>query len=196
MKPPTRYAQSGEVNIAYQVFGDAPRDLVVVPGWVSNIDAFWEEPACARFFGRLSSFARVVLFDKRGTGLSDRVPVAELPTLEQRMDDVRAVLDAVDSERAALYGYSEGGPMCALFAATDPERTTALIMEGGSGLPTTPGDQPTRRITRGSRRSGTSGAARSAWRSGRRTPWPTSASGAGGRPICACPPARGPPSPS
>ncbi len=128
MTPETRYARSGDVNIAYQVAGDGPRDLVVVPGWISNIDLFWEEPRVARFFERLASFSRLILFDKRGTGLSDRV--ADVPTLETRMDDVRAVMDAASSERAALFGYSEGGPMCALFAATYPERTTALIMGG------------------------------------------------------------------
>lgn len=130
MPPETRYALSGDVNIAYQVIGSGPRDLVVNHGWVSNIDAFWEQPLWVHFVERLASFARVILFDKRGTGLSDRVPVSELPSLEQRMDDVRAVMDAVGSERAALYGYSEGGPMCALFAATYPDRTSALVMEG------------------------------------------------------------------
>jgi len=129
MYPETRYAKSGDVHIAYQMVGDAPRDLVLVPGWVSNIEVFWEEPTVARFFERLASFSRLILFDKRGTGLSDRV--AELPNLETRMDDVRAVMDAVGSERATLFGYSEGGPMCALFAATYPARTTALVMLGG-----------------------------------------------------------------
>jgi pimeloyl-ACP methyl ester carboxylesterase len=128
MRPETRYAQSGTVNIAYQVVGDGPRDLVVVPGWVSNIDLFWDEPHMARFLERLASFSRLILFDKRGTGLSDRV--ADMPNLETRMDDVRAVMDAASSEQAALFGYSEGGPMCALFAATYPARTTALIMGG------------------------------------------------------------------
>jgi pimeloyl-ACP methyl ester carboxylesterase len=128
MTPETRYARSGDVNIAYQVVGDAPRDLVLVPGWVSNLEVFWEEPTCARFLERLASFTRLILFDKRGTGLSDRV--SDLPNLETRMDDVRAVMDTVGSERAALFGYSEGGPMCALFAATYPARTTALITAG------------------------------------------------------------------
>jgi len=128
MKPETRYARSGDVNIAYQVVGDGPRDLVLVPGWLSNVEVFWEEPSVVRFFQRLASFSRLILFDKRGTGLSDRV--AEMPNLETRMDDVRAVMDAVRSARAALFGYSEGGPMCALFAATYPERTSALIMGG------------------------------------------------------------------
>jgi pimeloyl-ACP methyl ester carboxylesterase len=127
-RPETRYAKSGDVHIAYQVVGEGPRDLVLVPGWVSNVEVFWEEPSVVRFFTRLASFSRLILFDKRGTGLSDRV--TELPTLEQRMDDVRAVMDAVGSERATLMGYSEGGPMCALFAATCPARTSAIIMIG------------------------------------------------------------------
>ena len=128
MTPETHYANSGGVSIAYQVLGEGPLDLVVVPGWVSNIEAFWEEPAIEAFFRRLASFSRLILFDKRGTGLSDRV--TDLPTLEVRMDDVRAVLDAVGSRRAALFGYSEGGAMCALYAATYAQRTSALIMAG------------------------------------------------------------------
>jgi pimeloyl-ACP methyl ester carboxylesterase/DNA-binding winged helix-turn-helix (wHTH) protein len=128
--PPTRYARSGDVNIAYQVLGDGPLDLVFVMGWVSHLEYFWTEPSFARFLRRLSSFSRLILFDKRGTGLSDRVPLDGLPTLEQRMDDVRAVMDAVGSRRAALCGVSEGGAMAALFAATYPERTAALVMIG------------------------------------------------------------------
>lgn len=128
--PETMYARSGDVNIAYQVIGNAPIDLVFVMGWVSHLEYFWREPTFARFLLRLASFARLILFDKRGTGLSDRVPLNELPTLEQRMDDVRAVMDAVGSERAALCGVSEGGPMCSLFAATYPEKTLALVMIG------------------------------------------------------------------
>jgi pimeloyl-ACP methyl ester carboxylesterase len=128
MIPQIQYARSGDLSIAYQVFGTGKIDVVVVPGWVSSIDVFWEEPGFARFLQRLGSFARVILFDKRGTGLSDRV--TDTPMLEERMDDVRAVMDAVRSTRAALLGYSEGGPMCALFAATYPERTEALIMVG------------------------------------------------------------------
>lgn len=128
--PETQYARSGDVNIAYQVIGDAPLDLVFVMGWVSHMEYFWREPSFARFLKRLSSFSRLILFDKRGTGLSDRVPNHELPTLEQRMDDVRAVMEAVGSERAALVGVSEGGPMCSLFAATYPEKTLALVMIG------------------------------------------------------------------
>jgi class 3 adenylate cyclase len=128
--PKVRYARSGEVNIAYQVLGEGQIDLVYVMGWVSHLDAFWMDPAQERFFRRLASFSRLILFDKRGTGLSDRVAINQLPTLEERMDDVRAVMDAVGSKQAALFGVSEGGPMCALFSATYPERTSALIMYG------------------------------------------------------------------
>jgi class 3 adenylate cyclase len=130
MVPETRYARSGDVNLAYQVIGDGPIDLVYVMGWVSNLEAFWQEPSVASFFYRLASFSRLILFDKRGTGLSDRVPIDRLPTIEQRMDDVRAVMDAAGSERAALFGVSEGGPMCAVFAASFPQRTSALVMYG------------------------------------------------------------------
>jgi pimeloyl-ACP methyl ester carboxylesterase len=126
--PVTRYAKSGDVSIAYQVLGDGPIDLVFVMGWVSHLDYFWREPSFARFLTRLASVARLILFDKRGTGLSDRV--SELPTLEQRMDDVRAVMEAVGSRRAALLGVSEGGPLCSLFATTYPDRTLALVMIG------------------------------------------------------------------
>jgi class 3 adenylate cyclase len=126
----TRYARSGDVSIAYQVVGDGPFDLVYVPGFVSNIELMWEEPGLARFLERLASFSRLILFDKRGTGLSDPVPNDGLPTLEERMDDVRAVMDAVGSKRAALLGHSEGGNMCVLFSATHPERTTALLLVG------------------------------------------------------------------
>lgn len=125
----TRYAHSGDTHIAYQVAGSGPLDLVFVMGWVSSIDWYWAEPRVAHFMQRLAGFSRLILFDKRGTGLSDRV--AELPTLEQRMDDVRAVMDAVGSRRAALFGISEGAAMCALFAATYPDRTAALAIYGG-----------------------------------------------------------------
>jgi class 3 adenylate cyclase len=125
--PETRYAKSGDVNIAYQVAGDGPFDLVYVPGWISNVELMWEEPAHAHLLGRLASFSRLILFDKRGTGMSDPVPLDRLPTLEQRMDDVRAVMDAAGSERAAIFGSSEGGLMSVLFAATYPERTRALV---------------------------------------------------------------------
>jgi pimeloyl-ACP methyl ester carboxylesterase len=138
--PQTRYAKSGDVNIAFQVLGQGPPDLVYIPGWASNIEIFWEEPSFARFLKRLASFSRVILFDKRGTGLSDRV--AEMPNLEVRMDDVRAVLEAVGSDRAALFGSSEGGVMCALFAATYPSRTSALIMHGSYARLTSAPDYP------------------------------------------------------
>jgi pimeloyl-ACP methyl ester carboxylesterase len=126
--PTTKYAKSGDVHIAYQVVGEAPQTLVLVPGWVSHIEYAWEDPSFSRFLWRLASFTRLVLLDRRGTGLSDRV--SELPTLEQRMDDVRAVMDAAGVERAALFGLSEGGPMCLAFAATYPARTSALVLYG------------------------------------------------------------------
>lgn len=129
-KPETHYVQNGDVNIAYQTVGSGDIDIVFVMGWVSHLEYFWEEPHFASFLDRLASFSRLILFDKRGTGLSDRVPINELPTLEQRMEDVHAVMDAVNSKRAVLIGVSEGGPMCSLFAATYPERTTALVMIG------------------------------------------------------------------
>ena len=131
MEPPkTQYADSGGLSIAYQVVGDGPVDLVYVPGWVSNIEVMWEDPSLARMLRHLSSFTRLVLFDKRGTGLSDPVSLQELPTLETRMDDVRAVMDAVGSAHATLLGHSEGGSMSILFAATYPDRTDALILTG------------------------------------------------------------------
>ncbi len=119
------------MSIAYQVVGEGPRDLVWVPGWISHLEVAWEEPTLARFFERLASFTRLIMFDKRGTGLSDRVAESDLPTLETRMSDVLAVCDAIGSTSAALLGVSEGAPMCALFAATYPERTTALVLFGG-----------------------------------------------------------------
>ena len=128
MSAPIRYARSGEVNIAYQVTGGGAFDLVLVPGFFSHLEIDWELPAHARFLERLGSFARLICFDKRGTGLSDRG--VGLPDFETRMDDVRAVMDAAASESAALLGYSEGGPMCVLFAATYPERTRALVLYG------------------------------------------------------------------
>src|SRR5262245_32156870 len=131
LKPKTQYAVGeGDVNIAYQVVGDGPIDLVFVMGWVSHLEYFWQDPSFARFLRRLASFSRLILFDKRGTGLSDQVALTDLPTLEQRMTDVQTVMDAVGSKRAALLGISEGGPMCSLFAATYPERATALVMIG------------------------------------------------------------------
>jgi pimeloyl-ACP methyl ester carboxylesterase len=127
-QPQTRYAKSGELNIAYQVLGDGPLDLVFVPGLMSHIDLVWSFPATVRFFRRLASFSRLILYDKRGQGVSD--PPDDVPTLEQDMEDLQAVLDAVGSEQPALFGYSEGGPMSALFAATYPDRVTALVLFG------------------------------------------------------------------
>ena len=126
--PETHYTRSGDVNIAYQVTGDGPIDIVFVMGWVSHLEYFWTEPRFARFLRRLASCCRLILFDKRGTGLSDRVPLDQLPRIEQRMDDLRAVMDAVGSTRAVVCGISEGGCMSAAFAATYPDRTLALIM--------------------------------------------------------------------
>lgn len=126
----TQYTRCGGLHIAYQVVGAGPFDLVYVPGWVSHVEQAWEEPALARFLDRLSSFARLITFDKRGTGLSDRVPDEQLPTLEERMDDLRAVMDAAGSQRAAVLGVSEGGNLSTLFAATHPQRVSALVISG------------------------------------------------------------------
>jgi pimeloyl-ACP methyl ester carboxylesterase len=130
-RPQTRYAKTADgVHVAYQAFGDGPIDILFVLGWVTHIERLWDLPEAERFFTRLSSFARVMIFDKRGVGLSDRVPEDRLPSLEVRIDDARAVMDAVGSERAVVLGHSEGGPMATLFAATHPERTVALILFG------------------------------------------------------------------
>ena len=129
--PETRYAKTVDgVHIAYQVIGDGPIDLVFVASWVSNVERAWGEPRLARFFERLASMSRLILFDKRGTGLSDRVPDHAVPSLENRMDDLRAVMDAAASSRAALFGWGEGGPMAVLFAASYPQRTFALALYG------------------------------------------------------------------
>jgi class 3 adenylate cyclase/pimeloyl-ACP methyl ester carboxylesterase len=125
-RPETRYAKSGDLSIAYQVVGEGPLDVVLVPGWVSHVDWTWEFPPFARFLRRIASFSRLLLIDKRGVGASDRV--AGMPTLEERMDDVRAVMDAVGSEKAALLAWFDASAMCALFAATFPERTSALVL--------------------------------------------------------------------
>lgn len=141
MQPPrTHYARSDEVNIAYQVLGDGPIDLVHVPPFISNLELQWQDRNQARYFRRLASFSRLIMFDKRGTGLSDRTGIA---SLEERMDDVRAVMDAVGSERAAVFGSSEGGAMSIMFAATYPDRVTALVLYGAyprmSAAPDYPG---------------------------------------------------------
>ena len=139
-RPKTRYARSGDLGIAYQVYGEGDLDLVVAFPYVSHLELLWEVPAMERFMRRLGSFARVIPFDRRGVGLSD--PVDSTPTLEERMDDVRAVMDAAGSERAALFGMSEGAMMCMLFAAAHPERTSALILWGAMARSTWAEDYP------------------------------------------------------
>lgn len=124
----TRYAKSGSVNIAYQVLGGGPLDVVLVPGFVSHVEVAWDEPNNARFLRRLASFSRLILFDKRGTGMSD--PVPEPPSLQERMDDIRAVMDAAGSERAAIFGVSEGGTLAMVFAHRHPARVRALVLYG------------------------------------------------------------------
>lgn len=139
MDAPIRYAKSGEVNIAYQITGSGPFDLVLVSGFVSHLDNDWDHPASAQLLDRLGAFARLIRFDKRGTGLSDRT--VGLPDLETRMDDVRAVMDAAASDTAALFGYSEGGPMSMLFAAAYPHRVRALVLYGTYAKRTHPDDE-------------------------------------------------------
>ncbi len=133
MQPVVKYTKSGEFNIAYQVVGDGPVDLLLLPGWVTHLELQWDVAPIARFLERLAGFSRLIQLDKRGTGLSDRVSPSELPTLEQRMDEVRAVMDAVGSERAVLFGTIGGGAMSGLFAATYPERALGLILYGTFG---------------------------------------------------------------
>ena len=128
MQPEIRYAKSGDVHIAYHVFGEGPLNLILAPPFISNIEHLWDEPDIARWLLRLGSYARVVMLDKRGTGMSDRV--SELPGLDERIDDLRAVMDAAGMEQAAVLGISEGGPLSALFAATYPERCSALVLYG------------------------------------------------------------------
>ena len=128
MQPDTQYAKSGDVHIAYQIFGEGPFNVVFAPPFISNVEHWWDEPDVARWLLRLAGYARVVMFDKRGTGMSDRV--GELPGLDQRMDDLRAVMDAAGMEQAALLGISEGGAMVALFAAIYPDRCGALVLCG------------------------------------------------------------------
>ncbi len=192
--PETRYAKSGDVNIAYQVVGEGPLDLVYVPGWISNVELMWEEPAQAHVLGRLAGFSRLILFDKRGTGLSDPVPVDRLPTMEERMDDVRAVLDAVGCRQAALFGFSEGGLMSVLFTATYPERTTALVCTAasprGSGAPTIHGRRLPKRGGERSRRSSATG--RTGWTSIKWRRAKTTPSSAGSPPTSGAARARAP----
>jgi pimeloyl-ACP methyl ester carboxylesterase len=125
-----RYAKSGDFYVAYQVVGDGPFDLLLSPGWLTHLDLAWDVAPLARFLERLASFSRLILFDKKGTGLSDRLNPHTLPTTEQRMDDVRAVLDAVGSEQAVLFGTLGGAAMCGLFAAAYPDRCLALVLYG------------------------------------------------------------------
>jgi pimeloyl-ACP methyl ester carboxylesterase len=136
----TRYARSNGTTIAYQVVGDGPVDLVYAPGFLSHVEWSWEQPAFARFLRRLASFSRLILFDKRGTGLSD--PVSGTPTAEERMADIQAVMDAVGSEQAALLGVFDGGPLALLFAAAHPERTSALVLYGSLAKFTQSADYP------------------------------------------------------
>ena len=140
MEPETRYARAGDVRVAYQVVGDGPRDLVLVPGFVSNLELAWEHPPYERFMKRLSAFARVIVFDKRGSGLSD--PVDRASTIEERNDDIRAVMDAVGSERADLFAWSEGANMAGVFAASFPERVSALVLYGAYARATPTQDYP------------------------------------------------------
>ena len=153
------------MSIAYQVLGSGPFDLVLNHGWVSNIDLQWDEPHLANFLNRLGSFARLITFDKRGTGLSDRVAINQLPTLEERMDDLHAVMDAAGSAQAALFGVSEGGAMCLLFAATHPERVRGVLTFGTyakriwapdypwAPTPQNRGESMTKRLPRGAPRA-------------------------------------------
>src|SRR5213075_2454886 len=127
MESPVRYARSGDVSVAYRIFGQGPRDIVLIPGTLSHVELLWEVPSHDHLLKRLAAFARVIVFDKRGQGLSDRV--AE-QTLEERIGDVRAVMDAAGSPRAAIFGWSEGGPMSLMFSAAYPERTSALVVCG------------------------------------------------------------------
>src|SRR2546425_267103 len=132
MTPDVHYAKGPEGQVAYQVTGRGPVDIVFVPDWVTNLEVMWEEAAIARFLARLGSIGRLICYDKRGTGISDPVPLGALPTLEQWMDDIRTVLDAAGAERAVLFAHGDGGPMAMLFAATYPERTAALVVAGGT----------------------------------------------------------------
>jgi pimeloyl-ACP methyl ester carboxylesterase/DNA-binding CsgD family transcriptional regulator len=140
--PATRYARSGEVNIAYQAFGAGPPDVVLVPGFISHVEFAWHEPLLARFLRRLSAFARVIAFDKRGMGLSDRDPRRETPSLAERIDDIAAVMDAAGCARGALLAWSEGGPASLLFARSKPERVTALMLVGTAARFTAARDYP------------------------------------------------------
>ena len=179
-----RYAKSGGVNVAYRVTGSGPVDLVFVGGWVTHLEVGDEDPGIARFMRPLRRIARVVEFDKRGTGLSDRVPDDKLPTMEERMDDIRAVMDAVGLEHASILGFSEGGALAMLFAATYPERTSSLVIWGSYPTMLRRDDYEwgsPRRTSSGRRRLTSSGGA-AGWVWARSSPaWPTTRPpGAGG----------------
>src|SRR5580765_1266548 len=124
--PETRFVRAGDVDLAYQTFGSGDHCLVWVPGWISHVEAMWDLPEFARFLDRLGHFSRVTVFDKRGTGMSDRIN--GVATLEERMDDIRAVMDAADFERATLFGWADAGTMLALFAGTHPDRVSGLVV--------------------------------------------------------------------
>jgi pimeloyl-ACP methyl ester carboxylesterase/DNA-binding CsgD family transcriptional regulator len=162
MQPETRYARSGPVSLAYQVIGEGPIDLVLVPGFVSHVEVAWEEPRLARFLTRLAAFARLIVFDKRGTGMSD--PVAYPPSMDERMDDIGAVMDAVGSARAAIFGISEGGTLSLLLAASHPERTQAVVLYGswarrlaGPDYPFGPSEEELEEVIAGMERAWASG---------------------------------------
>ena len=127
-RPATRYARSEGRYVAWQAFGDSPRDILFVPSWATNVDALWDEPSCALFFERLARVGRVICFDKRGTGVSDPVPLAALPTLEESMDDALLALDAAGAKQVTVVGDTEGGLMAMLLAATFPDRVSALVL--------------------------------------------------------------------
>jgi len=194
MLPVTQYAKSGDVHIAFQAFGAGPINLVMVPGFVSNIENYWDEPDLARFLRRLGSYARVVTFDKRGTGMSDRV--AELPGLEQRMDDLRAVMDAAGMEQAAVIGISEGAPLSVLFAATYPDRCpltdVARWCSTAAFRAFRTGSQPRKRLQRSSAMSSRRGALAAACKDSPRRAQMTRPSNVGGAATSGSAPARRP----
>ena len=141
-RPETAYAKAGDVHVAYQVLGDGPQDLVLVSAWFSHVEARWEMPGFAYYLRRLASFSRLISFDKRGIGLSDPVPLERLPLLEEWMADVRTVMDAVASERAVVMGANEGSMMAALFAATYPDRVSALVLANATARVVSAHDHP------------------------------------------------------
>jgi pimeloyl-ACP methyl ester carboxylesterase/DNA-binding CsgD family transcriptional regulator len=163
VQPETRYAKSGPVSIAYQVLGEGSSDLILVPGFVSHVEVAWEEPRLAHFLSRLASFSRLIVFDKRGTGMSD--PVASPPSMDERMDDIRAVMDAAGSSRGTIFGISEGGTLSLLFSRAHPERTQGLILYGswarrlsGPDYPFGPSAEQLDEIVSGMERAWASGA--------------------------------------